>query len=175
MKDDGAAAAVLTLAPPAVMPESLPRAAPDSNQGAETIPSHPAMDAPQRPEATIGAEAPAPEEARAGNAVTQGAQIEKPASVSEKSASVSEKSAALNITQGAAPTAGAGEAQRQRAATATRGVVDDSSVRPRAEKLRRASTVVLDEAAADPGLRFVLVAAALVIISLLLLVLARLI
>lgn len=43
----------------------------------------------------------------------------------------------------------------------------------RAEKLRRASNVMLDEAAADPSLRFVLVAAVLIILSLLLLLLGR--
>lgn len=62
--------------------------------------------------------------------------------------------------------------KRQRVAAAARDVVDES-VRPRAEKLRRASNVVLDEAAADPSLRFVLVATALIILSLLLLLLGR--
>lgn len=63
-------------------------------------------------------------------------------------------------------------AKRQRVATAAPEVMGESS-RPRAEKLRRASNVMLDEAAADPSLRFVLVAAVLLILSLLLLVLGR--
>lgn len=58
--------------------------------------------------------------------------------------------------------------------TTARDVADDG-VRNRADKLRRASNVVLDEAAADPSLRFVLVATALIIISLVLLLLARVI
>lgn len=63
-------------------------------------------------------------------------------------------------------------AKRQRIATAQREASEDSS-RPRAEKLRRASNVMLDEAAADPSLRFVLVAAVLILLSLLLLLLGR--
>jgi hypothetical protein len=43
-------------------------------------------------------------------------------------------------------------------------------LRPRAQKLRERSVVVLDEAADDPGLRFVLVAAALFVVALLLFV-----
>jgi hypothetical protein len=55
--------------------------------------------------------------------------------------------------------------------TTPRPLADDGA--RRAEKLRRASNVVLDEAAADPSLRFVLVATALIIISIVLLLLAR--
>jgi zinc-ribbon domain len=42
----------------------------------------------------------------------------------------------------------------------------EGKIGPRVEKLRHASTVVLDEAADDPGLRFVLVAAVLILLSL---------
>jgi hypothetical protein len=55
---------------------------------------------------------------------------------------------------------------RQRAAAVGASVGD--SLRPRVEKLRERSVVVLDEAAEDPGLRFVLVAAALFVVALLL-------
>ena len=46
---------------------------------------------------------------------------------------------------------------------------------PRVEKIRRISSVVLDEAAYDPSLRFILVAAALFIIFLTILVMNKLI
>lgn len=49
----------------------------------------------------------------------------------------------------------------------------EGKIAPRVEKLRQASTVVLDEAAEDPGLRFVLVAALLIILSLVLLLLSQ--
>jgi hypothetical protein len=55
---------------------------------------------------------------------------------------------------------------RQRAASVGAGVGE--TLRPRAQKLRERSVVVLDEAADDPGLRFVLVAAALFVVALLL-------
>jgi hypothetical protein len=57
---------------------------------------------------------------------------------------------------------------RQRAASVGAGVGE--SLRPRAQKLRERSVVVLDEAADDPGLRFVLVAALLFVVALLLFV-----
>ncbi|HEY0385923.1 MAG TPA: hypothetical protein VGC64_07920 [Pyrinomonadaceae bacterium] len=72
----------------------------------------------------------------------------------------------------AAPADGPG-GKRQRVSPVTGRDILDERVRPRAEKLRRASSVVLDEAATDPSLRFVLVAVGLVIISILLLLLAR--
>jgi hypothetical protein len=62
--------------------------------------------------------------------------------------------------------------QRVTPAMVARGAVEDGG-RNRTEKLRRASNVVLDEAAADPSLRFVLVATALILISVLILLLAR--
>jgi hypothetical protein len=55
---------------------------------------------------------------------------------------------------------------RQRAAAVGASVND--SLRPRVDKLRERSAVVLDEAADDPGLRFVLVAALLFVVALLL-------
>lgn len=47
----------------------------------------------------------------------------------------------------------------------------EGRIAPRVEKLRQASTVMLDEAADDPGLRFVLIAAVLIIFSLVLVLL----
>ena len=49
----------------------------------------------------------------------------------------------------------------------------EGKIAPRVEKLRQASTIMLDEAADDPGLRFVLIAALLVILSLGLLLLSQ--
>jgi hypothetical protein len=61
-----------------------------------------------------------------------------------------------------------------RATVAAREVIEED-VLQRVEKLRKISTGVLDEAAYDPSLRFVLVAAALFFIFLIILVLSKLI
>jgi hypothetical protein len=61
---------------------------------------------------------------------------------------------------------GAGRVRR-RAAAAGAGL--GGSVRPRVEKLRDASVVVFDEAAEDPGMRFVVIAALLFVVALLIL------
>lgn len=66
------------------------------------------------------------------------------------------------------PGEGATVGVRQRAATVGASVGD--SLRPRVGRLRERSVVVLDEAADDPGLRFVLVAAALFVVAFLLFV-----
>jgi hypothetical protein len=60
--------------------------------------------------------------------------------------------------------------KRQRVTAVAREVVDEK-LSPRVEKLRQASTVMLEEASYDPSLRFVLVAVALILLSLLLLLL----
>jgi zinc-ribbon domain len=52
-----------------------------------------------------------------------------------------------------------------RATTAARAAIQEN-VRPRVEKLRQVSSVVIDEATYDPTVRFVLVALALFLISL---------
>jgi hypothetical protein len=49
----------------------------------------------------------------------------------------------------------------------------EGKIAPRVEKLRQASTVMLDEAADDPGLRFVLIAAVLIVLSLVLVLLSQ--
>jgi cobalamin biosynthesis Mg chelatase CobN len=64
------------------------------------------------------------------------------------------------------PNDGATVGVRQRAATVGASVGD--SLRPRVGRLRERSVVVLDEAADDPGLRFVLVAVALFFVAFLL-------
>lgn len=62
--------------------------------------------------------------------------------------------------------------KRQRVKDAARGIVEEN-VRPRVEKLRHASSVVLEEAAAiDPSLRFVLIAVFLFIVFIALLALS---
>jgi hypothetical protein len=61
---------------------------------------------------------------------------------------------------------GAGRVRRRAAAV---GAGLGESVRPRVEKLRDASVVVFDEAAEDPGMRFVVIAALLFVVALLIL------
>jgi hypothetical protein len=58
--------------------------------------------------------------------------------------------------------------KRQRVRTAAREAVEENLL-PRVERLRQASNVVLDEAAYDPSLRFVLIALALFLVFLALL------
>ncbi|MCA1643773.1 MAG: zinc ribbon domain-containing protein [Acidobacteria bacterium] len=73
---------------------------------------------------------------------------------------------------GEARAASAGDARaagRVRRATAAVGAGLGESVRPRVEKLREASVVVFDEAAEDPGMRFVVIAALLFVVALLIL------
>jgi len=61
-----------------------------------------------------------------------------------------------------------------RATAAAREVIEDNLL-PRVEKLRKVSSVVIDQAAYDPSLRFVLVAAVLFLIFLVILVLNELV
>lgn len=58
--------------------------------------------------------------------------------------------------------------KRHRVRTAAREAVEENLL-PRVEKLRQASNVVLDEAAYDPSLRFILIAVALFVIFLVIL------
>ena len=116
-------------------------------------------------EAPLQAETPAPLDASGENNAAPVSPIENPPSVNVVAPNTA-------VAPGVAPPADAVPGKRQRVTAVAREVVDES-VRPRAEKLRRASNVVLDEAAADPSLRFVLVATALIILSLLLLLLGR--
>ncbi|HEX8494694.1 MAG TPA: hypothetical protein VF658_17750 [Pyrinomonadaceae bacterium] len=132
---------------------------------ATTTAAAPAMaETPVKAEAMIKAETPAPGDVRGKDAVAQSLPVENqpPANV------VAPDNAAASSVVPADDAA----SKRQRVAAVARERVDES-LRPRAEKLRRASNVVLDEAAADPSLRFVLVATALIILSLLLLLLGR--
>jgi hypothetical protein len=62
--------------------------------------------------------------------------------------------------------------KRHRVRTAAREAVEENLL-PRVEKLRQASTVVFDEAAYDPSLRFILIAVALFIIFLVILFASR--
>jgi zinc-ribbon domain len=61
--------------------------------------------------------------------------------------------------------------KRQRVTQAARGAVEEK-LAPRVEKIRQTSAGVLDEAAIDPSLRFVLVAAAIFVLFLILLLLS---
>ena len=67
---------------------------------------------------------------------------------------------------------GEARTRRQRAVAATREKVEEKLL-PRVEKVRHASNVVLDEAAYDPSLRFVLIAAALFLLFVVLLVVSH--
>jgi hypothetical protein len=64
--------------------------------------------------------------------------------------------------------------KRQRVTAAARDVVEEK-LSPRVEKLKHASNIMLEEAAYDPSLRFVLVAIVILLLSLLLLLLNYLI
>jgi len=86
--------------------------------------------------------------------------------VGEADATESSLAADAGTAAVAAPT------RRHRVKVAAMDAVE-GKIAPRVEKLRQASTVMLDEAADDPGLRFVLVAALLIIISLVLVLLSQ--
>jgi hypothetical protein len=73
------------------------------------------------------------------------------------------------IEQGAP---GGARTKRQRVRTAAREAVEENLL-PRVEKLRQASNVVLDEAAYDPSLRFILIALALFVVFLLILLASK--
>ncbi|HEX8919860.1 MAG TPA: zinc-ribbon domain-containing protein [Pyrinomonadaceae bacterium] len=90
-----------------------------------------------------------------------------PAVESHRSAEVIEQPASSSGRRGDDDRA---TSKRQRVTAAARDVVEEK-LSPRVEKLRHASNVMLEEAAYDPSLRFVLVAIIIVILSLLLLLL----
>ena len=83
-----------------------------------------------------------------------------------------ESAAAATDTTAQAGEEPAQPTRRHRVKVAAMDAVE-GKIAPRVEKLRHASTVVLDEAADDPGLRFVLVAAVLILLSLGLLLLSQ--
>jgi hypothetical protein len=115
-------------------------------------------------DAALNVETPAPENVNGPDAVASGT----PPIASQPQTNADAPGAVV-----VSPDAAQEKRQRVTAVNGpTFGAADDG-VRHRGDKLRRASNVVLDEAAADPSLRFVLVATALIIISLLLLLLAR--
>ena len=92
--------------------------------------------------------------------------------VDEEQATPFEEAATGGVGGGATTPPAAAPTRRHRVKVAALDAVE-GKIAPRVEKLRQASTVVLDEAAEDPGLRFVLVAAVLVILSLVLLLLSQ--
>jgi hypothetical protein len=95
-----------------------------------------------------------------------------PAVADEEQATPFEEAATRGVGGSATTTSAAAPTRRHRVKVAALDAVE-GKIAPRVEKLRQASTVVLDEAAEDPGLRFVLVAAVLVILSLVLLLLSQ--
>src|SRR5262249_28533099 len=70
------------------------------------------------------------------------------------------------------PNSNDARAKASRATAAAREILEEN-VRPQVEKLRRASSVVIEGASFDPSLRFVLVAGVLFVLFLLLLVLSK--
>jgi hypothetical protein len=149
------------------VPEEMQQTVAHSAPNVETVaPEAMAATMPATMEAPLNTEAPATEESPA----TGELRVENAAAAAPV-LPVEDPPPANTVAPGVAP-ADALPEKRQPVTAAARNVVDES-VRPRAEKLRRASNVVLDEAAADPSLRFVLVATALIILSLLLLLLGR--
>jgi hypothetical protein len=83
-----------------------------------------------------------------------------------------EQQAQAESLTGESQSMSAAPTRRHRVKVAARDAVE-GKIAPRVEKLRHASTVMLDEAADDPGLRFVLVAAVLILLSLGLLLLSQ--
>lgn len=84
------------------------------------------------------------------------------------SANETDKERARIVTFIEQDAAGGRRTKRDRVRTAARGAVEENLL-PRVERLRQASNIVLDEAAYDPSLRFILIAVALFIIFLLIL------
>ncbi|MEA2173617.1 MAG: hypothetical protein QOD00_1209 [Blastocatellia bacterium] len=76
-------------------------------------------------------------------------------------------------TSGEAVAGERGRAKLQRARAVARGAMEEK-VAPRVEKLRQTSSGVLDEAADDPSLRFVLIAVVIFILSLVLFFISKL-
>ncbi|HEX8142903.1 MAG TPA: hypothetical protein VF553_09935 [Pyrinomonadaceae bacterium] len=107
-------------------------------------------------------------EAAAAAAVPERVETASPVTADEKDAPPPE---ALTGAEPKGASAGT-PTRRHRVKVAARGAME-GKIAPRVEKMRRASTVVLDEAADDPGLRFVLVAAVLILLSLGLLLLSQ--
>lgn len=158
---DGAKPAPANASPAATeSPQSKPA---DSAQLAETIAPTTMAETPAQAQAPVQMEAAAPDGVRGKDtaAAVPGAPVESPA--------LANTIAPGTLTPSDADAAG----KQPRVATAKAREFVDDNMRPRAEKLRRASNVVLDEAAADPSLRFVLVATVLIVLSLLILLLGR--
>ena len=115
---------------------------------------------------------------RSGGQTTQGSPTVQPAA---RPAAKQDNSAATKSADPRREVAGrtgpAGDKARkriQRATTAARDALEDN-VRPQVERIRHASTVVLEEASYDPSLRFILIAAALFVLFVVLLVISKVI
>lgn len=110
----------------------------------------PVLAVPPSPTTTAAA---TPSTLNAANAPQSGSDVldEKSASAAQSVTSATKREAALS-------------AKPPRVTAIARGAIS-GNLRPRVEKLREVSNVVLDEAADDPSLRFVLIAAALIIVS----------
>ncbi len=93
-------------------------------------------------------------------------------SASQDAPSNVESKTAIETAQEVSPAAkDEKHAKKNRVKQAARGVVQEN-VRPRVEKLRKASNVVIEEVAIDPSLRFILIAVLIFIIFITLLLLS---
>lgn len=94
----------------------------------------------------------------------------------KESAAQSDKVADGRRRPGAATALAARKARTKikQATTAARDRIDDN-VRPRVDKIRQASSVVLEEATYDPSVRFILVAGALFVLFIVLLIISKVI
>lgn len=81
----------------------------------------------------------------------------------------------ISPQQAAVPTTTTPQTPETMIETAAVSKVREDSVRGRVEKLRKVSSVVIDQAAYDPSLRFLLVAAVLFLLFLVLLILSKVI
>jgi zinc-ribbon domain len=155
---------------------------PAANEVEPAPASDPETETPAAIETTAKGE-PAPESDVAGEPIVESAQpsAEQPASESAKPVTPQPARPPGRLSTGrdraAASTALAANKARtkiQKATTAARDKLEDN-VRPRVDKIRQASTVVLEEASDDPSVRFILVAGALFVLFLILLILSKVI
>ena len=122
------------------------------------------------PPPTIPASPPPPSPASPAGEANANVRSEREAAASLPSRVAREQLSARPVAEPPAPDDGK-RWRGQRMAAAARDVVEER-IGPRVEKLRQASTVVLDEAADDPNLRFILIAVLLFIIAMVLILLS---
>lgn len=171
--------------PVAESESAVEAAAPDEPAAEEVEPtpsSDPVTETPAASETTAKGD-PSPESDAAGESVVESAKpsaVEPAPELAKPVTPQPERQPGRLLTgrdRAAASTALAANKARtkiQKATTAARDKLEDN-VRPRVDKIRQASTVVLEEASDDPSVRFILVAGALFVLFLILLLLSKVI